>query len=181
MPYRITSADSLLNLAMYYCSKRETSRARLGLYLKRKCREQKIDDSISQKWISDALDKCEESKMVDDKRYSEILIRDYTGRGKGHRYVEQKLREKGIQKDLRAYQVDEQSELERALALANKSIDKIKNKMSRKTKPDSRYVKNESFELKQKMMQKLITSGFSLEISKKAVEQIMTSLTMQAT
>jgi SOS response regulatory protein OraA/RecX len=121
MGYELKSEQSLMNLAEFYCSKRETSRAWLGKYLQRKCREQNIEQSVYREWIESVLNACEESKMVNDKRYAEILIRELTRRGKGIRYIEQKLKQKGIPKDLREIPEDEEGEFLRALTLAKKN------------------------------------------------------------
>lgn len=173
MAYTIESQESLLRLATFYCSKRETSRERLGKYLQRKCIEQKIDQSIYKQWIVDVLDACEKSKFVDDKRYAEMLIHDYTNRGKGRKYVEQKLKEKGISKEFQTVPDDQEQELNRAVALARKSLESIQSKVSRKMERNSGNRRmNEAFELKQKLMQKLVTAGFSIDICKKAILQI---------
>ncbi len=167
-----------MNMAVFYCSKRETSRVWLGKYLQRKCKEQKIDESNYREWIKAVLDTCEEKKIVDDLRYAEMLIREYTRRGKGKRYIEQKLKAKGIHKDTLEVPNDENAELLRASALAKKIIGSLKSKVSRKaerkaSKPQTnKYQRptNETFELKQKMLQKLISSGFSIDLSRKAVD-----------
>ena len=184
MAYKIKSQESLLNLATFYCSKRETSRAWLGKYLQRKCHEQKIDKQIYAPWILAVLDTCEEKKMLDDRRYGDMLVREYTRIGKGKRYIEQKLNEKGIHKDLWEIPDDENTEFLRAVALGQKIIGSLTSKVARKaqrqsTKPKSKYQRptNEKNELKQKMIQKLITSGFSIDISRKAVDQAMATLT----
>ncbi len=168
-------------MAVFYCSKRETSRVWLGKYLQRKCKEQNIEESVYRAWIEVVLDTCEEKKIVDDRRYAEMLIREYTRRGKGRRYIEQKLKEKGIHKDTVEVPNDEDSELLRATALAQKIIGSLKSKVSRKaerktSKPQTnKYQRptNEKFELKQKMLQKLISSGFSIDLSRKAVDQVL--------
>ena len=158
-----------MNLAAFYCSKRETSRAKLGMYLLRKCRENKIDEQVSKKWIPEVLDFCEESRLVNDQRYTEILIRDYTNRGKGFRYIEQKLKEKGIPKELRIIPQNEDDEFERALKLAQKKLNESKNKVEQKLKRSANPRLNPEFELKNRLLQKLISAGFSLEVSKRAI------------
>ncbi|MEZ4845950.1 MAG: regulatory protein RecX [Bdellovibrionota bacterium] len=173
MAYKITSQQSLMNLAAFYCSKRETSRAKLGMYLKRKCRENDIEDSISMKWIPEVLDFCEESRLVNDQRYTEILIRDYTTRGKGFRYIEQKLKEKGIPKELRIIPQNVEDEFERALKLARKKLNESKNKVDQKLKRSPHSRLNPEFELRNRLLQKLISSGFSLEVSKRAIGQVL--------
>jgi len=173
MAYLIDSQQSLMSLAAFYCSKRETSRDRLGKYLKRKCRENNIEDSVSNQWILEVLDFCEEQRLVDDKRYTEILIRDYTSRGKGVKYIENKLKEKGIPKDLRVIPKNDDEEFERALKLVRKTLESAKSKVARKAQRTSSKRFNEAYELKQKLLQKLISSGFSLEISRKAIDSAL--------
>lgn len=179
MAYKIKSEQSLKWLAEFYCSKRETSRAKLARYLERKCREQKIESDQYTSWIENVLKACEESRMVDDARYAEILIRDYTNRGKGKRYIQNKLTQNGVPKELREIPENEIEEFNRALALANKSIKNLQSKVSRKadrkldqSKKSEKYAPkfNEKFELQQKLTQKLMSSGFSLEISRKATK-----------
>ena len=176
MGFKIKSQQSLLLLAEFYCSKRETSRVKLGQYLVRKCREQKIEPTLYKEWIDPVLDECERTRMVNDERYSQIIIRDYKDRGKGKRYIEQKLKEKGIPKNLQTVSSDESSELERAITMIQKKFSSIESKVHRKAERKSneihnpkKYQKrfNEKAELRQKLIQKLMTSGFSLDVSKK--------------
>lgn len=175
MPYPIKSQDRLMKLAEFYCSKRETSRAYLSKYLRRKCEEQKLAKNMYEKWIEPVLDACEQSKFIDDARYASILIRDYSGRGKGRRYIEQKLKEKGIASDLWQFEDEVGTEAERALKLALKSMDGLKSKVARKLQRKSDPRMNETFELKQKLMQKLVSAGFSLDVCKKAIATALTS------
>ena len=173
MAYAIQSQDRLMKLAEFYCSKRETSRAYLAKYLRRKCEEQKLEKSVYEKWIGPVLDTCEKSKFINDARYANILIRDYSGRGKGRRYIEQKLKEKGIDRNLWQFTDEGGSELDRALKLAQKSLENLKSKVARKMERKSDPRMNEAFELKQKLMQKLVTAGFSIDICKKAITEIL--------
>lgn len=182
MGTRITSQEKLLRLAEFYCSKRETSKAKLSKYLERKCIEQDLEPTVYESWITNVVDACEGSKMVDDARYSEILIRAYTERGKGKRYIESKLAEKGIPKDLRVIPTDEENEFERALKLADKSLKHVQSKVSQKMERTSRRETkkfqpkiNESFEIRQKLLAKLVLAGFSLDIAKKAAQKCMES------
>ncbi|MCC7459957.1 MAG: RecX family transcriptional regulator [Proteobacteria bacterium] len=171
--------DYLLKVAEFYCSKRETSRANLGKYLVRKCREKKIDLTAAKPWIEEVLNSCEASRMVDDKRYSGFLIRDYTARGKGRLYIEKKLNEKGVKKEAREMPNDEPAELERALKLASKSLPSLTAKVAkaaaRKADPKRRE-SQDKFDLKQKLLMKLTSAGFTMDISRKAITEVMATL-----
>lgn len=171
--------DYLLKIAEFYCSKRETSRANLGKYLIRKCREKKIDLTLAKPWIEEVLNDCEASRMVDDKRYSGFLIRDYTARGKGRLYIEKKLKEKGVREDVRDVPNDENAELERALKLANKSLPSLTAKFARTAarKADPRRKESQDkYDLRQKLMMKLTSAGFTMDISRKAIAEVTSDL-----
>lgn len=116
---------------------------------------------MAKPWIEEILDACEESRMVDDKRYSELIIRDFTSRGKGRLYIQRKLKEKGIHKDTAQAPNDEQAELEHALKLANKVLPNIQAKV------------DDPFKLRQKLMMKLSSSGFTLDICRKAIYELL--------
>lgn len=173
MGYKITSQESLKNLAVFYCSKRETSRSWLQKYLQRKCKEQKIEPATYRSWIEFVLDHCEEKNILNDKRYADIIVREYTRRGKGTRYVQNKLREKGIAKSDQNIPNDQDAELERATKLAAKIMDSLSAKVSRKIERKPKQPFSHKIQLTQKMIQKLISSGFSLEISRQAILQVL--------
>lgn len=151
------------DLALKYCSRRETSRARMETYLLRKAKggARQLDESkveSVQAAIQDALNQLESHQVINDDRYAGILVRDYQRRAKGERYIKLKLREKGLESQINSLERDEDAELDRALQVIEKTVTK------------TRFKKIESpFELKQKLIQKLVQSGFDLTLSKKAV------------
>jgi|GEM_PF-2372998 len=150
------------DLALFYCSKRETSRARLRSYLVRKIREYRITPEEAPRhleWCESVLDEFQEKRIIDHSRYAGILHRDYQRRGKGKRYIEQKMKERGLETEAKELEFDAAEELDRATQLAEKtlsraSIAKIEDPYQRRTR----------------ILQKLVSSGFDLDVSKKAIE-----------
>lgn len=160
---RLDQPDLIYQLALNYCSRRETSRERLRLYLVRKiqeCARQGSHPAATE--LSDVIDgvlnRLVEKKIVDDQRYADILVRDLKRRGKGHRYVRNQMQQKG----LGALEKTLATEPSEELTLALEQLEKWLNRSSVR-KIEDRY------ELKQKLIQKLARSGFDLTICKKAV------------
>ena len=161
------SRNYWLDLGLFYCSKRETSRARLRAYFLRKIKEYRIppEDAPTQvSWFDSVLDELEEKKILDDSRYAGILQRDYLRRGKGKRYIEQKMKERGLTAKIPDLDFDLDSELERACELASKTL----NRSSIKKIEDP-------YAIKTKLLQKLVSSGFEFDLAKKAVELVLRS------
>jgi len=156
-----------LDLALFYCSKRETSRSRLRAYFIRKIREYRIpEEKIAQnlEWIESVLNYCEEKRIIDHERYAGILHRDFLRRGKGKRYIEQKLRERGLEQEIGKLDFESEEELVRARELALKTLGRsqIKNL-------------SDPWKVRTKVLQKLISSGFDLEVAKRAFDQALSS------
>ena len=153
--------------ALFYCSKRETSRPRLQAYLQRKLKTFSktfnLGEEAEQKALLDiehALTECERLKVIDHERFAGMLVREYARRGKGKRYVDQKLREKGLKEEIIKVEIDPEAEFERALALAEKTLGRT----------NIRKIED-SFKMKTKVLQKLMSSGFDLSLAKKAIDQ----------
>ncbi|NDG83893.1 MAG: hypothetical protein EBX52_02520 [Proteobacteria bacterium] len=154
-----------LDLALFYCSKRETSRPRLRAYFLRKIREYKIpQDDVPRhlEWIDSVLDQCEQNKIIDHERYAGILHRDLERRGKGRRYVEQKLKERGLSDEYKKLEFDRESEMERACALAGKTLES--SRIRKLTDPR---------QIRSKVLQKLVSNGFDLETAKRAIDHAL--------
>jgi len=157
---RSYTAKTLMDLALFYCSKRETSRPKLTLYLKRKVALEKQPEAIT--WIEEILKEFERLNIINHERFAGMLNREYARRGKGKRYIEQKLREKGVGEQTKQIEFIPDQELERAIQVAAKSLEKTALK-----KITDLYAR------KQKLLQKLIAHGFDYSIAKKAVETAM--------
>ena len=154
-----------MDLALFYCSKRETSRSRLQSYFKRKIREYRVtEEKIPEtlEWIEQVLDECERLKIIDHERYAGILHREYQRRGKGKRYIEQKLQERGLKDQAPGLEYNADAELERAIQLAVKTSERAALKKL-----------SDPFQIRTKLLQKLVSSGFEMSVAKKAIDVAM--------
>ena len=109
--------------------------------------------------IESALDECERLKIIDHQRFAGMLTREYARRGKGTRYVIQQLHAKGLKEEIPNMEVDPEKELERAVELVNKQL----------TRSVLQKIDN-PWDLKKKLIQKLLASGFEMTTAKKAIE-----------
>ena len=164
-----SNAKEWFDYALFYCSNRETSRPRLYDYLKRKLKSFTKDFNLGEEYaqqsvtdIEKALDECERLKVIDHERFAGMLVREYARRGKGKRYVDQKLKEKGLKDEIQKIEIDPEEEFQRAVQLAEKSLER-----SNIRKLDDAYA------IKTKVLQRLMSNGFDLSISKKAIEQAL--------
>ncbi len=151
--------------ALFYCSNRETSRPKLRAYLIRKLKATKPTEETfdeSQKHIETALDKCERLKIIDHERYAGMLAREYQRRGKGSRYIIQKLQHRGLKEEVSKLEVIPEEELSRAIDTARKQL----SRPSVKRAPDI-------YAMKTKILQRLIAAGFDFQVSKKAIEEAL--------
>ena len=156
-----------LDLALFYCSKRETSRSKLKSYFVRKMREYRIpQDQMDQQvsWCESVLDELQEKKIIDHERYADILHRDYERRGKGKRYIQQTFKERGLGEELSGIEFNPEEELDRAHALAVKTL--ARSSIQKLTDP---------YQIRTKVLQKLVSSGFEFDLAKKAVELALRS------
>jgi SOS response regulatory protein OraA/RecX len=147
----------LMDLALFYCSKRETSRPKLQMYLTRKVNLETQPEA--KEWIETILQEFERLKVIDHERYAGMLNREYIRRGKGKRYIEQKLKERGVGEQTKEIAFAPEDELERATTEARKALEKTAFK-----KIDDPYL------LKQKLLMKMVTLGFDYGVAKKAVD-----------
>ncbi len=160
---RPDSQKAWMDLALWYCSKRETSRAGLLRYLKRKLRETTEASPPSEEveaWLIAVVDECVRLRIVEDARYADILQREFERRGKGSRYIRQKLIEKGLKERVETLPFDADREFERAVELASRTLERTAFKKI-----------SDPRELKLKLLKKLVSSGYDLGIAKKAAEQ----------
>jgi SOS response regulatory protein OraA/RecX len=166
---RLDSQKAWMDLALWYCSKRETSRSGLLRYLKRKLRETREDHTPqteeAEGWLVTVVDECVRLRIVEDARYADILQREFERRGKGSRYIRQKLMEKGLKERVETLVIDPERELLRAVDLASRTLERS----AFKNIADPR-------ELRMKLLRKLVSSGFDLGTAKRAVEEAIRGL-----
>ncbi len=160
------------DLALRYCSRRETSAFKMKQYLTRKFKEWHPEQAksepldLNEPWwmqaIEATLNKLKDRQIINDQRYAEILRREYERRGKGKRYIQLKLKEKGLEPSFSQYEADPERELEAAISVASKQLQR-----SQMTKITDRFL------LKRKLLQKLVSSGFDFDIAQRAVASIL--------
>jgi SOS response regulatory protein OraA/RecX len=154
---RTYTEKTLKDLALFYVSRRETSRPRLQTYLQRKVNLEAQPEARD--WIEEILQEFERTNIINHARFADMITREYARRGKGKRYIEQKLSEKGVGEQTKEIEFNTEDELSRAIELAIKTAAK-----STIQKIEDAYAR------KQRLLQKLVTSGFDFGIAKKAVE-----------
>lgn len=150
----------LMDLALDYCAKRETSKKRLQTYLSRKINLEIQPEG--KEWIQEILLNFEKNNIINHERYAGMLNREYARRGKGKRYIQQKLKERGLEDQLPGLKFQQDDELERAIQEALKAIKKTRFKKL-----------SDPRELRQKLLFKLTSLGFEYEIAKKAVNSAL--------
>ncbi len=123
---KITPAR-LKNIGLYYLKRFETSTANLRKVLRRRVDDYayhtpEFSKAEAYDWIEEVLADFQRVGYVDDTRYSELKIKDYMAAGKSPRYIQGKLREKGIDENIIAQLIDAQdyNPLEAAVKLARK-------------------------------------------------------------
>jgi SOS response regulatory protein OraA/RecX len=157
---RTYTAKTLMDLALFYVSRRETSRPRLQTYLQRKVNLEAQPEARD--WIEEILKEFERTNIINHARFADMITREYARRGKGKRYIEQKLSEKGVGEQTKEIEFNSEDELSRAIELATKTAAK-----STIQKIEDAYAR------KQRLLQKLVTAGFDFGIAKKAVEVVL--------
>lgn len=124
---RKITKQRLKNIGLYYMKRFESSVANLRSVLRRRVNDYAYHtpDFAKQEaydWIEELLADFQRVGYLDDARYSELKIKDYMSAGKSPRYIQGKLREKGIDENLIEKLIAEQDydSFESALKLARK-------------------------------------------------------------
>lgn len=117
----------LKNIGLYYLKRFESSVANLRNVLRRRVNDYAYHtpEFVKQEaydWIEELLVDFQRVGYIDDARYSELKIKDYVSAGKSPRYIQGKLREKGIDENLIEKLISEQEydPYEAAIRLARK-------------------------------------------------------------
>ena len=137
-------------------------------YLNFKMRtEKEVRDHLKKKEyqsVDSVIEKLKNHRFINDREYAISFVRtNYILKNDGPRKIEQALYKKGINKNdilegLEEYKMDQQKE--NALALAEKTLNRQRNKSSR--------------EVIQKVREQLMLNGFSSEIISEVMEEIDT-------
>jgi len=141
-------------------------------YLNFKMRtEKEVRDHLKKKEyqsVDSVIEKLKNHRFINDREYAISFVRtNYILKNDGPRKIEQALYKKGINKNdilegLEEYKMDQQKE--NALALAEKTLNRQRNKSSR--------------EVIQKVREQLMLNGFSSEIISEVMEEIDTELSV---
>ncbi len=158
-PQKKITPQRLKNIGLYYLKRFESSVENLRNVLRRRVDayarenpEWKKDEAYQ--WVEDVLAEFERLHYLDDARFTEIKVRSYLNAGKPARYIQNKLREKGIKAaDIEEIlQEQEYNPLEMALRLAKrKKIGPYRAEEQRR-------------EFRQKDMGTLVRAGFDYDI-----------------
>ena len=159
-PIKKITPQRLKNIGLYYLKRFESSVENLRLVLQKRVNQYaktnpEFDKQEAYQWVENILEEFEKLHYLDDERFTEIKVRQYLSTGKPARYIQNKLREKGIANA----QIDEMLDdfgynpQEMALKLA-------KRKKIGPFRPDE-----ESRKLnRQKDMASLIRAGFDYDV-----------------
>ncbi len=158
-PQKKITLQRLKNIGLYYLQRYESSVDNLRGVLKRRVEAYARENPQWNKeeaylWVEDVLMEFEKLHYLDDSRFAEMKVRNYLNAGKPARYIQNKLREKGINEQLIADVLSnmEYDALSMALKLAKrKKIGPYRSQENRR-------------EYRQKDMGYLIRAGFDYDI-----------------
>ena len=95
----------LENIALYYLQRFDTSEQKLREVLQKRVNEYaRFDGEFKRneayQWIEELIEKFTDCHYLDDARFAENKVRSYLSVGKSKRYIENKLKEKGVSEDI---------------------------------------------------------------------------------
>lgn len=149
----------LKNIALYYLKRFESSTENLRSVLQKRinayARENPdFNKAEAYQWTEDLLNDFERLHYLDDSRYAEIKIRSYLNAGKPARYIQNKLKEKGVDEQIVSAILSEQEYDPRKMAL----------KFAQKKKIGPFRAEDQRCAYRQKDMGTLIRAGFDYDI-----------------
>lgn len=149
----VSPREKALSLALNRLDRREHAAGELISHLKRKGIEEQLAQEVVGRFV--------ERGIIDDQRYSRILTRMQVLRGKGARFIQLKLREKGVRLELGQVQalVDEVSEVP--------EIENARRLLERRY-PNAKQDRAE----RSKAFQTLVRRGFSFDLARRAIESM---------
>ena len=163
---RKNTKQRLKNIALYYLKRFESSVANLRSVLRRRVNDYayRTPDFARQEaydWIEEILQDFLRIGYLNDERYAELKVKNYVLAGKSPRYIQGKLREKGIDENIVEAMIAEQdfNPFDAALKLAKK----------RKIGP---YSQTEEIrkERRSKDLAILVRAGFDYDVAVKVLE-----------
>lgn len=158
-PPRKITKQRLKNIALYYLKRFESSSENLRSVLRRRVDKYafavaEFNKAEAYAWVDETVAECENLNYVNDDRFAEFKIKSYINSGKSQRYIQGKLKQKGIDENVVENILEEQEyqPFEVALKFAKK----------KKIGP-FRQNEEQRVEYKQKDMMKLVQAGFDYE------------------
>ena len=159
IPKKITKIR-LQNIALYYLQRFDTSTQKLREVLQKRVNEyarfdKEFKRNDAYRWVEEILEKFAECHYLDDVRFAENKISSYLVAGKSRRYIENKLKEKGVGEEIIA-ECFEESEYDSWKVILN---------FARKKKIGGfREDEEKRKEMRQKDMGVLVRAGFEYDM-----------------
>ena len=156
----------LRNIALYYLERFESSEENLRKMLYRRIDKyvfanKEYNPNQAYLWADEVIKECLAQNFVNDERFADFKINDYLRAGKSKRYIEQKLKQKGISETIvsQFFENSSYSELDTALQFVKK-------------KKIGRFRENEEVRKKnhQKDLATLVRAGFDYDVAKAVLE-----------
>ncbi|MBP5699129.1 MAG: regulatory protein RecX [Alphaproteobacteria bacterium] len=163
---KVPTKSRLRNIALYYLERFESSEENLRIILRRRIDKyvffnKEYNPMQAYQWVEDVIAECLSQNFINDKRFADFKINNYLQAGKSRRYIEQKLKQKGIdEKIIEQYfaQIN-YSEFDSALSFARKK------KIGRFRENDEDRLEN-----RQKDLAALVRAGFDYDVAKEILE-----------
>ena len=165
---KIPTKARLRKIALYYLERFESSEDNLRAVLRRRIDkyaffDKEYNPEQAYLWVDEIVLECANHNFVNDERFTNLKIGAYLKAGKSKRYIEQKLKQKGIDNKIidQSFNEIEYSELDVALNFARK-------------KKIGKYRENKDLQLenRQKDLATLVRAGFDFDIAKEIVYSI---------
>lgn len=165
-PQKKITQQRLKNIALYYLKRFDSSVENLRGVLKKRvllyARENPdFNKNEAYVWIEEILKDFERLQYLDDRRFAEIKVRSYLAAGKPARYIQNKLKEKGIAENVVSSLLQEQEYNPLAMAL--------KLEKRKKTGP-FRQNEEERRQNRQKDLGVLVRAGFDYDTALEALD-----------
>lgn len=161
------SKARLKNIALYYLERFESSEENLRSVLKRRVDkyafyDKEYNTEQAYQWIEEVVSECLTQNFVNDERFAGFKFANYLNAGKPRRYIEQKLKQKGIDEKIISSLFEEADYSEKDLAL---------NFAKKKKIGCFRENKEMQKEYRQKDFGTLIRAGFDYEVAKEIIDK----------
>lgn len=157
----------LRNIALYYLERFESSESNLRTVLRRRIDKYAFFDKAyrpeqAYQWADEVVEECLKHNFVNDERFAGIKIESYLNAGKSKRYIEQKLKQKGVDDKVIAnlFEDADYSEYDTALNFARK-----KKIACFRTDEESRSAN------RQKDLAALVRAGFDYDVAKEVLDK----------